>query len=49
MVGPGIASCGPKNNGRFKRPSGAYDDEGKFVDLEQSQLWYGEELCVISE
>lgn len=25
------------------------DDERKFVDLEQSQLWYGEERCVISE
>lgn len=25
------------------------DDESKFVDLEQSQLWYGEERCVISE
>lgn len=25
------------------------DDEGKFVDLGQSQLWYGEERCVISE
>ncbi|EDQ6088382.1 EthD domain-containing protein [Salmonella enterica] len=24
-------------------------DESKFVDLEQSQLWYGEERCVISE
>ncbi|ENU7188555.1 hypothetical protein ACFIC9_004623, partial [Salmonella enterica] len=24
------------------------DDEGKFVDLERSQLWYGEERCVIS-
>lgn len=25
------------------------DDESKFVDLEKSQLWYGEERCVISE
>ncbi|MBJ5768401.1 ethyl tert-butyl ether degradation protein EthD, partial [Salmonella enterica subsp. enterica serovar London] len=24
------------------------DDEGEFVDLERSQLWYGEERCVIS-
>ncbi|RYC47064.1 EthD domain-containing protein [Pectobacterium zantedeschiae] len=25
------------------------EDESKFVDLGQSQLWYGEERCVISE
>lgn len=25
------------------------DDENRFVDLEQSQLWYGEERNVISE
>lgn len=25
------------------------EDEGKFVDLAHSQLWYGEERCVISE
>lgn len=25
------------------------DDESKFVDLGQSQLWYGEERCIIPE
>ena len=25
------------------------EDEGKFLDLEQSQIWYGEELCILSE